>query len=212
MFTETNKRSEKDLDKGQVSVPRSERGTSAKDKQKIKKLATEPLLDRFGVPKHLVVGQGEAEDGISKIQDAFIGIAQRTKMLNDRAVEYDMFTPLMIPVLVDSTNIDMDLKWGAVDRCLLTHYGTITLEEAQEWTKDMLLYGHEDEVENQNWLLQFVRNSCTEGLRARIDVEFDKLEKAMKGGVVYIKMMYDILVNMTDSVVTSLQRFVKTFA
>ena len=83
MFTENNKRSERDLDKGQVSVPRSERGTSAKDKQKMKKLATEPLLDRFGVPKHLVVGQGKAEDGILKIQDAFIGIAQRTKMLND---------------------------------------------------------------------------------------------------------------------------------
>ena len=72
-----------------------------------------------------------------------------------------MFTPLMIPVLIDSTKIDMDQKRGAVDRCLLTHYGMITLEEAQEWTKDVLLYGHADEVENQNWLLQFVRNSCT---------------------------------------------------
>ena len=211
VITETSERSQAELEKGRVSVPRSERGAVGKDREKVKRLATAALEPKFGVPKHFVMGEGEAEDGASRIQESFVGLAQRTKRLKDRCRDYDMMTTLLIPKLIDKDATDLDSKWGDT-RNLLDHFGTVTLEECKEWTKLILLRGHESEVENQNWLLQLARGSCTEGLQTRIENKFDKLSVEYQGGVVYIKLMYDILVHLTEAVVTALQRYVKHFA
>lgn len=124
-----------------------------------------------------MIGEGESEDGADRIQDSFVSVGMRTKRLKDRCIAYDMMTTLEIPVLRDITTSNFNLKWDySARRSLLDHYSSITLNECKEWTSDLMRRGHKDKVENLNWLLDLIKNSCTQSMQSKVDDKFDWLE------------------------------------
>ena len=48
-------------------------------------------------------------------------------------------------------------------------------------------------------------------MQSKADNKFDCLNAKFQSGIVYIKIMYDILVDITESVVANMQRLIKTF-
>ncbi|KAL7462232.1 hypothetical protein ACHAXS_002621 [Conticribra weissflogii] len=175
-------------------------------------MATEAIDDRFGVPRHFKVGDGEPEDGAEKVQDSFVSLTHRCKMVKDRCRDYDMLSTLMIPSEFNGSAPEAEDRWTGQPICLLDHYGKVSLGVVKQWTADLMEMGTDEELENQQWILQLAKNSCTIELQRRIDIEFDKLDTKYQGGAVYLKLIFNFLVKMTDSVVTALQRYVKSFA
>ena len=49
-------------------------------------------------------------------------------------------------------------------------------------------------------------------MKQKIDEKFDQLDEKYQGGVVYIKLIYDILLDLRELVVALLKQFVKNFA
>ena len=173
MFTETVDRTVDAIEANRVKVPRDKRGDPGKEREKVRAHATAALDPKFGVPKHLVVGEGETDDGALKIQDSFMSLSQRLKKLKSQCIAYDMMTTLEISKLVDESASVLANKWGGTLRKLLDHYTEIPLHECKEWTADIMRRGHPLEVENQNWLLSLIRNSCTQSLQDKVDDKFD---------------------------------------
>ena len=62
------------------------------------------------------------------------------------------------------------------------------------WVSDCLLYDASGfEAEDQEWLLDCVINACSADLRQKVDEDFDKLDFEHRGGVTYLKLMFDVL-------------------
>ncbi len=63
--------------------------------------------------------------------------------------------------------------------------------------------GHHD----QHWLLELIRNSCSSDLWDIIDETFNELPVHQQGGSVYLKLIYDIVFNMTEPVIHMLLKW-----
>ena len=214
LFTETTDLSDDAIAAELIAVPRSDRG-SGKDRNKIRTKATESLSSKFGVPRQFQPGSkggGEAEDGqYEYIQESFIGVAHKMRKVQERCEQYDMLTSLQIPELVNKSDPDPKKRWGRKDRNLLDKFGSITLEECLEWSKDIRRRGEKEERENMTWILTLIKNSCTDELSKMIDKDFDKLDIDYRTGVVYIKMMLDVIIYIDDNVVNAMKAFIKSF-
>jgi len=200
----------------QTVVSRANRGAKgSKERLKTQKAATEALETKFGVPKHFVSNvNGESETGniqSERLSEIIVSSARKTKKLKERCADYDLSSALLIPVVVDGNATMPCNRWGGQERDLLENFGSISLEECMAWTKDTLQHGGDEDQADQTWLLQLMRNSCTEEILTRIDANFEELEPAYKGGTVFIKLMFNVIIDLTDSVVESLQKFLKNF-
>ena len=199
------------------SVTRSDRLTSAKDKQKIKSRYTEVAKSPFDVPSHYVSSQLGESDGASKvnatnIHSAFIATAQKTRELKNRCTEYDIINILMIPRLKDNSDgIAPDQRWDFTNRThFLDAHAKHDMATCKKWVSDCLLYDASGfEAEDQEWLLDCVRNACSADLRQKVDEDFDKLEFEHRGGVTYLKLMFDVLIFVNDHVITAMQAWIK---
>jgi len=203
-----------------ASVTRSDRATSAKDKQKIKTRYTTSIPSKFEVPKHYVSSQlGESDDAGSanatSIHDAFIATAQKTRELKNKCTEFDIINTLMIPSLIDNTaGILPDRRWDFTARThFLDNHAQISMEACKLWVSDCILFdGSGYEAEDQEWLLECARTCCSPDLRQKVDEDFEKLALEFRGGVTYLKLMYDVLVFVNDHVIVGMQKWIKTLA
>ena len=66
--------------------------------------------------------------------------------------------------------------------------------------------------QDQHWLLKLIRNSCSSDLRDIVDETFNELPVHQQGGSVYLKLIYDVVFNMTEPVIRVLQNWIKGFA
>ena len=70
----------------------------------------------------------------------------------------------------------------------------------KKWVNNCLLYDASGfEAEDQEWLLDCVRNACSVDLR-----EFEH-----QGGVTYLKLMFDVLIFVNDHVIAAMQAWIK---
>ena len=70
----------------------------------------------------------------------------------------------------------------------------------KKWVNNCLLYDASGfEAEDQEWLLDCVRNACSVDLR-----EFEH-----RGGVTYLKLMFDVLIFVNDHVIAAMQAWIK---
>ena len=203
-----------------ASVTRGDRGSSVKDKQKIKSRYTTSIASKFEVPKHYVSSQLGESDGAgsvnaTSIHDAFIATAQKTRELKNKCTEYDIINILMVPRLVNNTaGINPNQRWDFTERThFLDAHAQVSMEACKLWVSDCILYdGSNFEVEDQEWLLECARNFCSADLRQKVDEDFEKLEYEFRGGVTYLKLMFDVLIFVNDHVIVGMQKWVKDLA
>jgi hypothetical protein len=88
--------------------------------------------------------------------------------------------------------------------------GTLTLDAVKEYTSDTLKFDKTDGTgrQDQHWLLKLIRNSCLSDLRDIVDETFNKLPVHQQGGSVYLKLIYDVVFNMTEPVIRVLQNWI----
>jgi hypothetical protein len=60
--------------------------------------------------------------------------------------------------------------------------------------------------------LTAVKNSISNNLQALVDKKFACLPVSKQGGSVYIKLLLNIVYNLTDTVIQALQKWIKTFS
>jgi hypothetical protein len=60
--------------------------------------------------------------------------------------------------------------------------------------------------------LTAVKNSISNNLQALVDKKFSCLPVSKQGGSVYIKLLLNIVYNLTDTVIQALQKWIKTFS
>ena len=98
---------DKDLYKeGGCQFPRSERGTTHKEIQKVKEKATAPLTLKFRTSSHFVSGkygedEGNSSPGAHEAVDALVDLEFRIKDFMRRVQEYDMLNCLLVPAFKD---------------------------------------------------------------------------------------------------------------
>jgi hypothetical protein len=174
---------------------------------------------KFGVTNGLTIrnSSGEIEDGnysSNEIADIFSNIGRVMRCLMDRIKQFDMQDAIMIPKLVDKTLSANSGKWAAPTTDMLKDVKTLTLDAVKEYTSDTLKFdktygtGRQD----QHWLLKLIRNSCSSDLRDIVDKTFNELPVHQQGGSVYLKLIYDVVFNMTEPVICVLQNWIKGFA
>ena len=64
---------------------------------------------------------------------------------------------------------------------------------------------------SSDWVKDLLANSSEAALSQHVDEKFQQLEPLEKGGITYLKFLLDIMLCMTNDVVTALQYLLKTF-
>ena len=225
MFVSTGPLDETRLAGGACQHPRSERvrlkaANDLKSLDKIKRGAVAALPLKFTLPNFLITQQYEEEDetGMNAptkdATEAIIGVAFRCKAAKIRAKQYDLLNALNVPTLKDINGLTPLERWDfTLRRNLFDLFGTITKEEILMWSSDSLLWCKtESDREDQEWLLELARNSCTLELQVNVDRAFDKLPPKHQGGVVYWWLVFQAVVQINDDIVTGLKNKIKQFA
>ena len=199
-----------------VMVKRQDRGSNTKDRLKVQASATEAISPKFGLPVYFVNNaSGEAEEGnltSNKVEEVFTSNAHKTNAFELRCQQYDMMETLNIPALVNAAGTNPNERWDLnTKKNLLRHFGSIDLDTVKTWQSDMLLWGKEYQKEDQKWLLELARKSCTTELKQKVERLFTKLEPQYQGGIVFIKLIFNNIILMNDNVVTALQKYIKSF-
>ena len=83
---------------------------------------------------------------------------------------------------------------------MLEDVKTLSLDEVKEYASDVLNFDKQNGTgrQDQHWLLKLIRNSCSSDLRDIVDETFNELPVHQQGGSVYLKLIYDVIFNMTE--------------
>ena len=74
-----------------------------------------------------------------------------------------------------------------------------------------LIDGITYERQDRDWMYTLARNSCTTGLNIKTETARENLEVHQQAGVVYLWLMLDVIVNITDNVTAGLKSRIKAF-
>ena len=212
MFKKANPKSKTKISGLAASIKSEDRQLSAKDKQKIKYNYTKPIDHLFDVPLHYVSNLSGKSEGTgpiegTNIQNAFIATSLKILAFKDWCTEYDVINVRLIPKLINAGATTPVDPWDFKERVhFLDHRGKIDWDTCNLWVSDCILWdGSGYEAEDMDWLLTFAKNSCSTSLRQKVDKKFQKLDNDHRGGVTYLKMMYEVMIFVNDSVIVSLQ-------
>ena len=218
MFLDAGPCDKRKLKNGTCPNPRSKRGTTEKDIAKAKPRVCVVLESQFESPYYYVSGKYDVDDDKKALHksacDAIISCTFTCKEMGFRVWEFDMANAILIPVLKNKYGATPADRWDFTQqkRDLLEEYGSITLEEVLQWTLDSLLWSKSQyEEQDQEWLLQLTRNSCTTDLKVKVEEKFEKLEGHHKGGTTYLWLMLHTVIYITDEVANSLKTKIKEF-
>ncbi len=203
--------SDKDIAKEMATLAKVNRGTG-KELAKNLSLATALLEFNFGVTNGLTIhnSSGKIKDGNYSSND-IAGIFSNNgcvmRCLTNRVKQFDMQDAILIPKLVDKSLAANNEKWTGPTTNMLEDVKTLSLNAIKEYTPGTLKFdkahgtGHQD----QHWLLKLIRNSCSSDLQDIIDKTFNKFPVHQQGVSVYLKLIYDVVFNMTEPVIYVLQ-------
>ncbi|EED86705.1 predicted protein [Thalassiosira pseudonana CCMP1335] len=183
--------------------------------------ATEGLVHKIGVARHLNNGNardGETEQGNSTtkehLTDMYMSNMDKFDLMAARATAYDFRHVASIPTLRDVDSKDPKFWFNDDGRDLFDHYTTITIEEVRKWQLALNRYTKQESVERQSlrWLMAFLRNSITGELWDRVKIVYDQVPKSESGALTLLKLVYEKTMLMTQENVSSLKYFIKLFA
>ena len=219
MFETTVQVSEDKLNSGMCAVPRASRGDTPKDEDKMKQRACAPISNVFGLPYYFVSGKyGESEGngvaGEHNACDVIVSVSYKCVELKERIRQYDMVNAISIPVLKDKTGSTPAERWDFTQprRNLVDSFLVIDEIDVKLWSQDSLMWGKTKyERMDQEWLLLLSKNACSTDLAMKINTAFSELPGKYQGGVVYLWMVLNTIVRISDDVVKALQAYLKEF-
>ena len=138
---------------------------------------------------------------------------EATKELTRIVTQYDYHKAVVIPELVDASKAPSSGRWGTKPVNLLKNPTAVLLDNIKEYVSDTMQYTPPDSPAKQTqlWLLETIRDSLSNDLRTLADSKFDVLPVSQQGGSVYLKLIFDIIYNMTEPVVRALHKWIKNF-
>ena len=156
------------------------------------------------------------EDGVistTEISIVFQQCAQATKQFKEIVTKYDYGKATMIPMYADSSKPASSGRWSNKTINILDNPALVTLAHARAYTSDIikLTPANSTERQTQVWSLESLRNSVSEDLKNLVDDKFYALPLDEQGGTVYLKLLFDIVYNMTEPVIRALQKWLKNF-
>ena len=156
------------------------------------------------------------EDGVistTEISIVFQQCAQATKQFKEIVTKYDYGKATMIPMYADSSKPASSGRWSNKTINILDNPALVTLAHARAYTSDIikLTPANSTERQTQVWSLESARNSVSEDLKNLVDDKFYALPLDEQGGTVYLKLLFDIVYNMTEPVIRALQKWLKNF-
>jgi hypothetical protein len=208
--------SDENIAKEMATFAKANCGTG-KELAKNLSLATASLEFKFGVTNGLTIrnSSGKIEDGnYSSNADIFSNNGRVMRCLMDHVKQFDMQDEIMIPKLIDKALDANKGKWSGPTTDMLEDVKTLTLDEVKEYASDILKFDKSNGTgcQDQHWLLKLIRNSCSSHLRDIVDETFNELPVHKQGRSVYLKLIYDVVFNMTEPVIRVLQNWIKGFA
>jgi hypothetical protein len=147
---------------------------------------------------------GKIKDGncsSNDIADIFSNYGRVMRCLMDRVKQFDMQDAILIPMLVDKSLGANNRKWAGPTTAMLEDVKTLSLDAIKEYSSDTLRFDKANGTgrQDQHWLLKLICNSCSSDLWDVIDETFKELPVHQQGGSVYLKLIYDVVFNMTES-------------
>ena len=221
-FEDEDPRDPSTLTGGMVTLKRDERGTDAKDIDKNKRRATDAVDLLFQLPDYqrtrLISGDNtDQSTDKQSLKVQLVSVEATARKLERRAKQYDFANVAMIPHLLNENATRARDRWDGTKPAinLFRHAKMLSLDQVKQWSADNLLNNNKKDPEIERdleWLLELVRNSCDEELRFKLDEKFEKLPYSHQSGVVYLKMVFDTLINLaSDDVVDSMIAHITKF-
>ena len=212
----------KDADIKQESSTLSENNRGAKGSSELLKnhyRATKGTKTKFITIQALTssgITNDTEEEGVvttSDVSVVFQQCGEATKELTGIVTQFDYHKAVEIPELVDATKAPSSGRWGTNTLNLLKNPTSASLDVIKEYVSDTMQYTPPDSPARQTqlWLLETVRDSISSDLKALADTKFDVLPVSQQGGSVYLKLIFDIIYNMTEPVIRALHKWIKNF-
>jgi hypothetical protein len=156
------------------------------------------------------------EDGVistSDISIMFQQCAQASKQLKEIVTQFDYHKGVEIPDYADSSKPATNGRWANKTTNILENPTSVTLDHVRAYTSDLIRCTppNSTEWQTQYWLLDTVRDSVSADLKTLVDYKFDVLPVDEQGGSVYLKMVFDIVYNMTEPLIRALHKWIKNF-
>ena len=86
------------------------------------------------------------------------------------------------------------------------------MAKVYQWQKDFLEYGIDvEDIESGKLAMKCFQNSCHSTLLIQVNEKYDEIDLMEQGGIVYLKIAFDLMFVMTHEVVMSLSAWIKRF-
>ena len=156
------------------------------------------------------------EEGVvttSDVSVVFQQCGEATKELLGITTQYDYHKAVEIPELVDETKAPSSGRWGTKTINLLKNPTSVSLNDIKKYVADTMQHTPTDSPARQTqlWMLEVIRGSISIDLKTLVDTKFDVLPVSQQGGSVYLKLVFDIIYNMTEPVIRALHKWIKNF-
>jgi hypothetical protein len=228
MFKSADPTPKEELAQGACELPRTSRGDNPKTVKKNKDANCGGLKHKYELNSFQITGSNQEEEDETtspqarSTQDALISTRYKNKLLHAKMKACDVLRGIMVPTLKVgyATASTPAKRWDfSKSYHILKEHSQVTREQVLLWGSDCMLWGSNAspidgityERQDQDWIYTLARNSCTAGLNVKIETAWEKLDGHQQAGVVYLWLMLDVIVNITDDVAAGLKSRIKAF-
>jgi len=199
-----------------AAIDRRAKGST--ELQKSFACATKGTTTKFMTIKGLSKETGDTEEeGVTTTSDisvVFQTCAKASKDLERIVVMYNYNTSINISFLCDANKDPSSGQWSNKTVNLLPNPMGVTIKSVKKYTHNVLKFSPKTDParQTQDWRLATIKASTSTDLRALVNKKFDRLPVSKQGCSVYLTLLYNIIYNMTDTVIHALQKWIKTFS
>ena len=220
LFSRSNPMDDKDITQESSTLSEKDRGSKGSSElQKNYSRATKGTETKFITLLGLTSGATTTdieEKGVIPTSDVAVvyrQCAEATKQFQAIVARFDYHKAVNIPELLDESKPPSSGRWGPKTTNLLENPTSVSLEHVKMYSKDTMQYTEDDApaMQTQGWTLDSIRASISIDLRTLVDGKFEVLPISEQGGSVYLKLLFDIIYNMTEPVIRALHKWIKNF-
>ena len=179
---------------------------------------TKALFQNFGAAKHFFpknLEGGSKSTKYTNIQSEYVGNLEKSKMLEERTTAYEMRYQFVIPALIYVYASAVKDSWGnhvATGVYLLYHWSKVSLRVvAQSQRYSYANYNKDKDRISCDCTNERFLNSSDPTLIKKVKEKHEALDGLEQGGITYLNIFLDEMLNMSDAITNSLQEFFKNF-
>ena len=220
MFGSTDPLSEEDVRSLMTKHKKeSRKSLSEKELNRVLEAATAPLGQQLVVQSSLgtsqVTGEESTDLNTTEIATLYAYNAVTKEMMRRRVTDYDMTSAALVYRVTNSNASHPTAMFGGDPINLLLEIGTVTIDEVKTFSSNVMKYDKPgaDGVYRQNlvWALHLLRRVVSTSVATLIDPVFETLPIFEQNGMVYLKMVDDLIFQIDDHVILSLQAYIRKF-